>query len=141
MRLFVVLCLATLWLVPTGASARRDKHYGHNYEQVWGTAIRLIRVDNGFPIRDSDKEIGFFLFDYKDKGRAYPGSVELIRAEQDGQDKIRVVMKVPAMPSYVEQMLLDKLGQKLMQEYGEPPRPEKKPDPPKEEEPEEPVDG
>lgn len=131
MRSLATFLLAAALLVPLGASAKSDKYYGHSYDQVWNTAIRLIRVDERFPVRDRDEAIGFFLFDYQERGRAYPGSVELIRAKQDGADKVRVVMKVPAMPSYVEQILLDKLGRKLEQEYGEPPRPEKKPEPPR----------
>ena len=38
-------------------------------------------------------------------------------------------MQIPAMPSYIERMLLDKIKRKLMDEYGEPlPPPKKKPE-------------
>ena len=42
---------------------------------------------------------------------------------------IRAVIQIPAMPSYIERMLLDKLKKKLVDEYGEP-EPPPKPDEP-----------
>ena len=40
-------------------------------------------------------------------------------------------MQIPAMPSYIERMLLDKLEKKLIGEYGEPtPPPKKQPEEP-----------
>ena len=77
--------------------------------------------------------MGYFLFDYKDDGRMYPGSVELVRIADQGGGSIRVVMQIPAMPSYIERMLLDKLQKKLVDEYGEPaPPPEQPEEPPPE---------
>ena len=83
----------------------------------------MIRVEQGYPIKDRDQEVGYFLFDYRDDGRSYPGSVELVRIKDQGSGSIRVVMQIPAMPSYIERMLLDKLQKKLVDEYGEPPAP------------------
>ena len=110
-------------LLPAVAGAKKTEDFRHTYEQVWGAAIRLIRVDQGYPIKDRDETVGYFLFDYQDDGRAHPGSVELIRIEENGAPKIRVVMQIPAMPSYIERMLLDKLEKKLGHDYGEPPPP------------------
>jgi len=53
--------------------------------------------------------------------------VELVRIEDQGGGPIRVVIQIPAMPSYIERMLLDKLHKKLIHEYGEPITPPKKP--------------
>lgn len=110
-------------LAPTLASAKKSEDYRHRYDQVWRAAVRLIRVDQGYPIRDRDEAIGYVLFDYKDDGRSYPGSVELIRIKENGNDAVRVAIQIPAMPSYIERMLLDKLERKLVDEYGEPERP------------------
>jgi hypothetical protein len=126
-----MVVLAGLLLVPVGAHARKQSEVRYRYDQVWGATIRLIRVDYKFKIRDRDEEVGYLLFDYEDGGRAHPGSVELVRYEAEGEERIRIVLTIPAMPSYVERMVLDKLGKKLEKDYGmpPPPRPKKKPAP------------
>lgn len=109
---------------PSQAEARRVNSYHYRFEQVWGASIRMIRVDYGFRIQDQDRDVGYLLFEYRDGDRTYPGSIELVPTEQDGREAVRVVLTVPAMPSYVERMLLDRLSRKLVLDYGEPlPRP------------------
>lgn len=127
-RLAAMLVLAAL-LVPATGRAKKTEDFRHSYAQVWGAAIRLIRVDQGYPIKDRDEGVGYFLFDYRDDGRTYPGSVELVRVE-DKTGTIRVVIQIPAMPSYIERMLLDKLEKKLIDEYGEPAPTPNRPDDP-----------
>jgi hypothetical protein len=43
-------------------------------------------------------------------------------------------MQIPTMPSYIEQMLMDRLGRKLLADFGEPLRPSARetPEPPAE---------
>jgi hypothetical protein len=130
MRGWLAFLVAAALLVHSTALAKKTEDFRHSYEQVWGAAIRLIRVDQGYPIKDRDEGVGYFLFDYKDDSRMYPGSVELVRIEDQGGGPIRVVIQIPAMPSYIERMLLDKLEKKLAHEYGEPPPPPKKPEEP-----------
>ena len=131
MRRFAPLLTALALLLPATAQAKKTADFRHTYDQVWGAAVRLIRVDQGYPIKDRDQSVGYFLFDYKDDGRTYPGSVELVRIEDQGGGPIRVVIQIPAMPSYIERMLLDKLKRKLVDEHGEPaPPPPKKPEEP-----------
>ncbi|MEM9383322.1 MAG: hypothetical protein AAGB93_25495 [Planctomycetota bacterium] len=120
--------VVVLLALPTAVSAKKTDQYQHRYDQVWRAAVRLIRVDQGYPIRDRDESIGYLLFDYKDDGRSYPGSVEVIRVEDQGKDAVRVAIQIPAMPGYIERMLLDKLQKKLVNEYGEPERPTPTPD-------------
>lgn len=129
MKLLAAISMTFALLSPARSQAKETAEFRHSYEQVWGAAIRLIRVDQDYPIKDRDQEIGYFLFDYRDDGRTYPGSVELVRIEDQGGGPIRAVIQIPAMPSYIERMLLDKLKRKLMDEYGEPlPPPKKKPE-------------
>lgn len=82
--------------------------------------MRLIRVDLECPIGEKDRDDGYFFFEYSDRGKTYPGSVELVSLQDSGGDHVRVVVQVPAMPAYVEAMILDKLGRKLEQEFGPP---------------------
>ena len=119
-----VLCMAMLW--PASGQAKRSEDFQHSYEQVWRAAIRLIRVDQGFPIKDRDKDVGYFIFDYRDAGKGHPGTVELVQTESD-EGRVKVLMQIPSMPSYIERMLLDKLKKKLTDDYGEPPNRAKRP--------------
>lgn len=117
-------------LPATSASARLSEEYTYTYDQMWSAAVRLIAVDFRFPIEQRDEEIGFLLFRYRDNGREFNGSLELVRFEGDhGTPQVRVTMQVPQMPTYVERMLLDRFTRKLTSEYGQPP-PSRRPAPP-----------
>lgn len=122
----LALAVALLW---TGqAEARREQTYAYPFSRVWNAAVRMLRVDFDSPITEKDKDSGYFLFDYPDSGKQHPGSVEVIRVQDNGVEAVRVVMQLPAMPTYVEQMMLDHLARKLGQEYGPPRAPKSSPD-------------
>ncbi len=112
MRLWAAAVVTAALLLPSIGQAKKTEDYRHSYDQVWRAAVRLIRVDQGYPIRDRDESIGYLLFDYRDDGRKYPGSVELIRIKDQGGGSVRAIIQIPAMPSYIERMLLDKLEKK-----------------------------
>jgi len=133
----VVLSIALA--APSTGSARRQGDLRYSFEQVWNASLRMVRVDMRLPVTDRDQEAGYLLFDYLEHGKRFPGSVELVRGEQPQRPLTKIVIQVQGMPSYVEQMLFDKLSQKLRAEFGEPiesPKPpaqkpkapEKKPD-------------
>lgn len=108
---------------PRLARARVQGDYAYAWGQVWQAAVRMVRVDLGCPITDRDEEIGYVMFEYEDSGRRHPGSVEMVRnTGADGNERVRVVVQIPAMPSYIERMLLDRLTRKLRDDFGEPPR-------------------
>lgn len=116
-----VLALLLGLLVPASARARLSEEYGYDYDQVWRAAVRLVAVDFRFPVTERDADIGYLLFEYQDQGRSYHGSVELVRARAtDGSERVRVVVQVPGMPSYVERMILDRFSRKLGDDYGPP---------------------
>lgn len=120
-RLISVLAICAAMLVPASASARRERELLYRYEQVWSSAVRMLRVDYRFPIADRDEENGFLLFEYRDpQGRAYNASLELVPVTRDGQPSVRVVTHVSSMPSYVEALLIDRLEAKLRQDFGAP---------------------
>lgn len=112
-----VLAGATLLLATGTAQARREQVFRYPFLRVWETAVRLLRVDFESPIGEKNRDDGYFLFEFPYNGKPTPGSVEVVRGDAG---EIRVVIQVPAMPSYVEQMILDKLGRKLTAEYGAP---------------------
>ena len=121
------LVLMMALVLPNTSRARRSDVHAYRYDQLWRSVVRLVRVDYGFPVRDRDEEVGYLLFDYVDSGRTHPGSFELVRVEEDGQEQVRVAVQVNSMPSYVERMLLDRLERKLRDEYGQPIRPPRPP--------------
>jgi hypothetical protein len=114
------LALAVAFLFTGHAEARREQTYPYPFSRVWTAAIRMLRVDFESPITEKDKDSGYFLFTYPDAGKQLPGSVEVIKVMENGSETVRVVVQLPAMPTYVEQMMLDRLGRKLGQEYGQP---------------------
>jgi len=138
MRLKTVLAtwfVAVSLLVPVDTAQARTTHeYVYPRDKVWNTSLRLVRIDLGCALGDRDAEVGYFTFDYVDGNRRYPGSVELVPARVEGRDGVRVVVQIPAMPAYVERMVLDRLARKLVDDYGEapaapppPPRPAERP--------------
>jgi hypothetical protein len=115
--LLALACLAT----PAPSQARKQREFAYAFDQVWNAALRLVRVELRCPITDRDPEGGYVLFEYEANGKRYPGSVELVAQTRTGQVATVAVVQVKGMPSYVEQMVLDKLDKKLLAEFGPPP--------------------
>lgn len=127
-------CVALGLGAPGSVSARAQTNLRYPFEQVWNASLRLVRVDLRMPVTDRDSEAGYLLFDYLDHGKRFPGSVELVRGERQAT---RIVIQVQGMPGYIEQHLLEKLQQKLRDEFGapiDPPKAPAKPKPPPAEE-------
>ncbi len=116
-----VLVAASLLVPVATASARTTNDYAYPRDKVWNTSLRLVRIDLGCPLGDRDADVGYFTFEYVDGARRYPGSVELVPARVEGREGVRVIVQIPAMPSYVERMILDKLQRKLLEDFGEAP--------------------
>jgi hypothetical protein len=113
-----------------GADAKSTYESPYGYDRTWNAALRLVRVDNGWKITEKDDANGYLLFDYKspESTKTYPGSIELVRG-RDNDAPVSVLVQLPAMPHYHEQVLLDSLASKMRREYGDPPE-HKKPSAP-----------
>ena len=113
-----------------GASARATYSSPYGYERTWNAALRFIRVDNGWKVLEKDEASGYLLFEYTSPGAPKPtsGSIELVRG-REGTTQVDVLVQLPQMPHYHEQVVIDALSAKMRREYGEPP-PSKKPPPP-----------
>ena len=123
-----VLCLALF--APASVHAKREMTFGYPYVRVWTAAVRLMRVDFEATVTEKDKDDGYFLFEYPDRGKSVPGSMELIATKQGDVETVRVVLQIASLPTYVENMILERLGKKLEQEFGAP-KEAKNPEPPK----------
>lgn len=115
------------------ATAKASYESAYGYDRTWNAALRLVRVDMGLKVIEKDEGSGYLLFEYKSSEsgqKVTNGSIELIRGRDDSP--VRVVVQLPQMPRYHEQVLIDGLARKLRQEYGDPParapRSEKKPE-------------
>jgi hypothetical protein len=102
------------------AKSAYDSAYG--FDRTWNAGLRLVRVDLNLKVTEKDEANGYMLFDYKspESGKPVPGSMEFIRAKDTGA--VRVVVQIPQMPGYHEQVLVDGLARKLRNEYGDPPK-------------------
>lgn len=121
--LFFALALCLVPMVPNGAQARQKGEVAYPFASVWTTLVRLVRVDLGCAITEKDKDEGYVIFDYEDAGRTVPGTIELVRSKRGAQEVISVVVQIPAMPGYVERMVVDRLERKLREELGAPRQP------------------
>jgi hypothetical protein len=129
--------LAALVLVTSGgltfllpdASAGTSYASPYTFEQTYGTALRLVRVDLMLKVVEKDPELGYVLFEYKSPesgNRSTNGSIEIVR----GKESVHVAVQLPQMPRYHEQMIVDMLVKKLATEHGDPPKKPKPPPPP-----------
>lgn len=118
---FVVLVMGLVLLFAFSSEAKTTRETTYRYNQLWRTAIRFLRVDNGFSVVEKDPKAGYVLFDYRESGRTYRASLELVPTVRAGKKYVTTGLRIEDMPSYVEVVLVDKLMRKLRSEYGEPP--------------------
>ncbi len=118
---FLWLIVAINLLLPPVASARSESEFAYPFSRVWTIAVRLLRIDFDCPIKEKDKEEGYFFFEYRDGKRSFTGSAEIIpTTSAAGIKGVRVVVQLSALPKYVERMILDRLARKLDAELGQP---------------------
>ena len=108
------------------ATARASFESPYSLDQTYQTALRFVRVDNGFKITEKDPQAAYVLFEYKNPeagDRTSNGAIEIVPS----QGTVKVVVQLANMPRYHEQVLADGLQKKLREDLGDPPR---RPDPP-----------
>jgi len=105
------------------AEARSTFQSAYGFDRTYNAALRLIRIDMGLKITEKDDKTGYFVFDYKaaDEGnKVSSGSIEFVRSS-DADGPVDVIVQLPQMPRYHEQVLVDSLIRKMHQDYGDPP--------------------
>jgi len=117
-------------LPPRAALAKSASTLPYPTADVWAAAVRFLRVDRSFPIREKDEKAGYVLFDYFEGNKTFHASLELVAVtDEDGRATTEVVLTVPDLPRRYELLLLSELGSKVRQERGPPPPPRPKPAP------------
>jgi hypothetical protein len=117
-----VLAAGVIAVMAPGVDAKSTYESPYGYERTWNASLRLVRVDNGWKVNEKDETSGYLLFDYKspESAKPSPGSFELVRG-RDPNAAVSVLVQLPQMPHYHEQVLLDALASKMRREYGDPP--------------------
>lgn len=135
----LLLALASAVATPAPpAEARSEKTLAYVRDQVWPTAVRFLVVDERLTIGDKDAEAGYVLFQLREDGKTFRGSLEVMTVVVEGRANVRFVIQIEDRPSWVEIAMLQRLERKLRAEHGAPsPRPTKPtPAPPKDPPPE-----
>jgi hypothetical protein len=114
------------------AWARSEKTLAYAREQAWPAAVRFLAVDAHARITEKDADAGYVMFELRDEGRVFRGSLEVVPVVRDGRTVVRFVMQIADRPSWLELVLLDRLEDKLRAELGSPSPP---PSPPRPSEP------
>jgi hypothetical protein len=125
-------------IVPT-ASARSEKALAYPREQAWPAAVRFLAVDERLKLVDKDADAGYVLFELRDEGKLFRGSLEVVAIASEGRPLVRFVLTIEDRPSWLEIAMLRRLERKLRVELGspapapsprQPPRDAPKPPPP-----------
>jgi hypothetical protein len=142
MRRILLSLVVVVGLVAT-AVARSEKTLAYPRDAVWPTTVRFLVVDEDAKVIEKDADVGYVLFEIRDEGKLYRGSLEVMTIKTDGRSSVRFVISIPDRPSWMEIAMLQRLERKLRAELGSPntaPAPKPK-DPPKEKDaPKEPKD-
>jgi hypothetical protein len=102
------------------AWARSEKTLAYAREQAWPAAVRFLAVDAHARITEKDADAGYVMFELRDEGRVFRGSLEVVPVVRDGRTVVRFVMQIADRPSWLELVLLDRLEDKLRAELGSP---------------------
>jgi hypothetical protein len=116
---------------PRAAGARTVRNTAYRYQQVFGAAVRHLRVDEGFEIVDQDADAGYVVFEMIDDKKKFHGALEVVRYEEGERPMVRLILTIADRPAYMEAAVLERILAKLRDELGDepapPPPPEKKP--------------
>lgn len=110
-------------VVTTDASAKGSYESAYGFDRTWNAGLRLVRVDLGMKVTEKDDANGYLMFDYtspESGNKTVPGSMEFVKNKDSGV--VKVIVQIPQMPGYHEQVMVDALAKKLRTEYGEPPK-------------------
>jgi hypothetical protein len=118
-KMAALLAASVVSLTPFAAFGRVEADSGYSKTQTYNAALRYLRVDLGYDVTERDPDAAYLLFQYNLPGRKTEthGSIEIVQVRQT----VKVIVQLPQLPSYHEQVLSEGLRRKLHDEYGEPP--------------------
>lgn len=117
-RLLASLLLVTA--LATGSFARSEKTLAYTRDSVWATAVRFLVVDEHVKVIDKDTDAGYVLFELKDDGHTFRGSLEVMSVVREKRTSVRFVLQIEDRPDWMEVAMLQRLERKLRSELGTP---------------------
>ena len=115
-----LLSLAIVVALISQAWARSEKTLAYPRDTVWPTTVRFLVVDESAKVIEKDADAGYVLFEIRDEGKLYRGSLEVLTIKVDGRSSVRFVISIPDRPSWMEIAMLQRLERKLRTELGSP---------------------
>ena len=97
-------------------------------EQLWSVAVRYLRVEADFPVKEKDCKAGYILFKVPARGeKHYRGALEIIslappaKGSPDGgtaavKSRVKLQITVKGAPTYIERHIMDHIMKKLARE-------------------------
>ncbi len=120
--------MVLLLALPASASARSEgRTLTYARDHVWSTTVRFLVVDEKAKVIEKDSDAGYVLFDLKEDGKSYRGSLEIITVLTNGQPNIKFAIHVHDRPLWREAGMVERLEKKLRAELGTPPPAKKQP--------------
>jgi hypothetical protein len=103
------------------AHARSSSVVSYAVADVWPAALRFLRVDRDYAIKEKDEAAGYILFELTENKRPVRAALELVRTtDSDGRAATQLIVTMQELPRHYEVALLDKLTTKLREERGPP---------------------
>lgn len=102
------------------AGARSEADIAYTREQTFSAALRYLRVDLAYEVTEKDSDAAYLLFSFPApelEDENANGSIEVVQTDHS----VKLLVSLPQLPSYHEEVLKRGLLQKLRKEYGEPP--------------------
>jgi len=106
------------------AGARSATTVPYPPAEVWPAAIRFLRVDRDYQLKEKDEGAGYILFEITEAKHGYRAALELVKTtDAEGRAATQMVLTIQDLPHHYEAALLDKLTAKIRDERGPPPPP------------------
>ena len=114
--------LTLMSLAAAPAHARSSVVVSYTTAEVWPAAIRFLRVDRNYRVREKDEPAGYVLFDLPENKRTYRAALEMVKTTDDeGRVATQITCTITDLPRRYETTLLDQLAAKVGEERGPPP--------------------
>src|SRR5580658_10105497 len=96
------LALVIVAAAASSAAARAEKTLAYPRDQAWSASVRFLVVDERVKVTDKDEAAGYMVFELKEEGKTFRGSLELIGMEVDGRKVVRFVAQIEDRPGWME---------------------------------------